>query len=110
MDFSVSRTYWAVLILANIAYLILNNDAYQRTRKWYMLAMTIVSMTIVATTMLGFLIRYSVMFYGHKGAIQNLLLAIPIVRMPLDVWLYYKLLGDFKKAHQSTIADHISDS
>ena len=94
LSFLIDRTYWAVLILSPLAYAVLNLETYRRTGKRYMMYLFILSLSIFLTTSLAFLMRHSGMIRGNIHDLSIALLVIPIVRVPLDVYFYYRLVSD----------------
>ena len=94
-EYIVDRSYWCAIILSSIAYLALNFDAYDKTRKKYMLYMAIVSLTMFGTSTTSFLLRHSTIIRGNLYSIRLGLLMIPVIRVPIDLWLYSRLLKDF---------------
>jgi hypothetical protein len=94
LAYLIDRTYWAVLILSPLAYAVLNLETYKRTGKSYMLYLFLLSISIFLTTSLAFLMRYSGMIHGNLPDIRIALLVIPIVRVPLDVYFYFRLVRD----------------
>jgi hypothetical protein len=94
LSFMIDRTYWAFLILSPLAYAVLNLETYRRTGRSYMLYLFLLSLSIFITTSIAFLLRYSSVFRGSPHDFRIALVIIPIVRIPLDVYFYFRLVRD----------------
>jgi len=93
-SYLIDRTYWAVLILAPLGYALLNVEAFKRTGKRYLLYIFVLELTLFVTTSLMFLMRHSDTIRGNIHQIQMALLAVAIIRVPLHMFFYAKLLKD----------------
>ena len=96
MTFSlfVDRIYWAVLILSPLAYAALNFETYRKTRRTYMLVLFLVALSLFLTTSLSFLSRNSAFIHGNLAEIRLVLVILTIIRIPIDLVFYSKLLTE----------------
>ena len=94
--------YWCTVLLSSIGYAALSLHAYQFSKKKYMLVMSIISISIFATSLLSYMLRNRIVVPGNAQGIRNLLLLFPILRTPIDIWLYSLLLKDFKNLKEKS--------
>jgi hypothetical protein len=104
LGFTIDRIYWGVLILGSLGYGLLNFEAYKKTGRSYLFVLFILSLSLFLTTTLAFLMRHSDLIRGNAHAIQLSLLVITILRVPLDLFFYSKLLKDLRTLKEG--ADH----
>lgn len=90
----IDRIYWAVLILSPLAYAVVNLEALKRTGKRYLLYLAFLDLSLFFTSSLFFLMRSSDLIRGNVHEIRTALLAITIVRVPLHLFFYARLVKD----------------
>lgn len=93
-SFVVDRMYWAVLILAPLGYAVLNFETFKRTRKRYMLYLFLLDLCIFVSASLSFLMSRSAAIQGNVHNIRSALSVITIVRYPLGLFFYSRLVRD----------------
>ena len=96
MTFSylVDRLYWAVLILAPLGYAVLNVDTFRRTGRRYMLFLFLLDLLIFASASISFLLSHSTVLQGNIHDLRLALSAITVVRAPLGLFFYSRLVKD----------------
>jgi hypothetical protein len=102
LGFAIDRIYWGVLILAPLGYALFNFDAYKKTGRNYLFVLFVLSLSLFLTSTLAFLMRHSDLIRGNTHAIQTALLAITIVRVPLDLFFYSKVLKDLCASRETS--------
>jgi hypothetical protein len=105
LGYAIDRIYWGVLILAPLGFALLNFEAYKKTGRSYLFVLFVLSLSLFLTTTLAFLMRHTDLIRGNAHAIQTSLLVITIIRVPLDLFFYWKLLGDFRALKEKADRD-----
>jgi hypothetical protein len=98
----VDRLYWAVLILAPLAFAVLSVDTFKRTGRRYMLCLFLLDLCIFASASISFLLSHSAAPQGTLHDIRITLSAITVVRYPLSVFFYSRLVRDLPAQPAST--------
>jgi hypothetical protein len=94
IPFLIDRTYWAVIVFSPLGYALLNARAFERTGKRFLLYLLVIDLALFTVTLLMFLIRYTDVVRSNIHHIQMALSVILIVRVPIHMFLYSKLLED----------------
>lgn len=97
-SYLLDRAYWAVLILIPLGYATLNFETYRKSGRRYLLWLFILDLSLFATSSLSFLISRSDLIRGNIHEIRTVLLMVTILRSPLDLLLYSRLLREVPEA------------
>jgi hypothetical protein len=100
-SYLLDRAYWAVLILFPLAYATLNFETFKRSGRRYLLYLFILDLSLFVTASLSFLISRSDLIRGNIHLIRTALVAATILRSPLDLFLYSRLLRDVPKSQKA---------